>query len=1185
METIIRHVDYQNFDNYITICLGLHLFTIGVYDFVVDKIKTEHNKLYTICASGTRTKRNCSKRFKMFKDWCQSCSKWKTELKKLKSDECRHWKIINWSQLSSLDWPQSIDEMAKVFVKNTSIHYRDGVFYDIGAVMSILTNMNIFAFDKITLKDIIRIRNDYYGHNYRTSIYDAEKNIFFEKLLHFIRLPTVCGYQSARKYTLALEELQNTEHLSQKLLKKLLDKNCLNNVRDVLLHNVQRYVSLEKAIVSQDEMTGNNKIYADFKSRLDKFIVLEEITEGRRKYFFEILTKFKIRNNHLFRLLLFTTLFVVLMRPTADQTGCMSMRFQHHWMSTIDFDFYIRELNSSSIIERVWLEPLLISALKTQTHVLLSAHLGYGKTTIVSQILCAEVYSPWHHLRTMAVAYHMCRFNHKDSILSDIFIRNLAGNIVKDVPELGNAILADVYAIDYLDFKCDKDTFSCLEIVIFAPLKHIQTDKKYLIITDALDECDTPMGNDLYDLLSKKLSDFPSFFQFLFTSRKIHRVLYEFKTLQNVMEIDLESYTERNILDAQRFIEITSNLTEEIKTNISCDLSKVHKTLENIYHINLKRILGTTSTTFDDWNALFEVLCAAANPIDLNELFLIAGLDDDKRRTFSILLGNELSHFLEHSNGKLSFQHKAFKEFLTKDSRKHMLFYTNETKGHKHFSNYYLHINTSQNQIDTKVLLDIAYHVALTYNKQIVNEFLQFYCARLKDCEILNIMARDVNCYDTANLVIHLINKSGLISSNMASAAFISSANGNHKTLRALLENNVYFKSKYNHVVEHTMKGAELVHMCKFVFFCGYSIFQIAAQRGYVEIVDYLLKKYPYMLYEQNSIRLNAFQLAAENGQTNIVKLFLDINSSLADPHSLYYASQQGHDEIVSLLLNYVNDTCLPCNGSMYWLLTLSIRKQIDVTLPVEALDTNSFYFRSLDIIQFDEMRRNIILLDDRRLLTCESALNAAVRKGHLRIVKLLLEEEVNALHCTMFDGSTSLMTAAKFDQAELFRYLHDYGGNLSCRCKNNLSYEDKIEKTELALLKEKKCPENGSLAHLLAIYNSYGIIKHLLNTGFYHWETNDTNGLTPSHYAFCCNSNNFIKLVVFADKDTAHLYLNSKSNNGSTPYHSAAVCRSLILSHYVDTSVKTLPDKVDNNNRSILHYGLMQPVSQEDTN
>ncbi|CAC5364559.1 unnamed protein product [Mytilus coruscus] len=514
---------------------------------------------------------------------------------------------------------------------------------------------------------------------------------------------------------------------------------------------------------------------------------------------------------------------------------------------------------------------------------------------------------------------------------------------------------------------------------------------------------------------------------------------------------------------------------------------------------------------------------------------MIAGLDDKKqKREFSKLQGNEFGHFLKQSDSKLSFQHKAFKDFLTNESRKHMPFYINITKGHMLFSNYYLNIHAPQKSLDEKVLVDVASHFALTHNKQTVNKFLQFYSTRLNDSKILIILARDVNCYDTANLVIQLINQSGLRSLNMSTAAFIASANGNLKTLTSFLENKVNFKSKYNFPLEQLMKGADLVHMCKFVFFCGYNVFHIAAQRGYVEIVDYLLNKYPDILYEQNSIQLNAFQLAAENGHIQIVKLFLGINSSLADHHSLYYASQQGHDGIVSLLLDYVNDTCLPCNGTTYWLPTFSTRKQENVTFPIEAMNIKSVYFQTLDFIQFNQMLKNAILSDDWRLITCESALNTAARNGHLRIVKSLLQEDVNALHCTMFDGSTPLLTAAKYDQAEIFRYLHDSGANLACRCMRNFSYEGKFEKTEQNKLFEKICPENESISHLLAIYDSYGIINFLLQKGFNDWDTRDSHGLTPSHYAFCLNSNNFIEFVVFTD--TVHLNLTIKSPDGCGP-------------------------------------------------
>lgn len=296
------------------------MFTRGIYDFVVDNIKTEHQKVYKICASGTCTKQNCSKRFNKFKDWCPSCSKWKSELKKLKSTECHHWNVINWSQLSSSDWPQSIYEMAKVFVKNTSINFRQGVFDDFGAVMSILTNMCIFGFDKTTLEDIKRMRNDYYGHRSTNGIHDAEKRIFFDKLLRFIRLPRVFAYQSAITFTPSLVILLTTEHLTQTIVKELLTKDSLNDVRDVLLNNLPGHISNERAIVVQDETTANSQLYSQYKSRLDELISPQELTEES-----EIVESkpyaLKIKCNHLFRFLLVFTLFVILKKPKTDSPG------------------------------------------------------------------------------------------------------------------------------------------------------------------------------------------------------------------------------------------------------------------------------------------------------------------------------------------------------------------------------------------------------------------------------------------------------------------------------------------------------------------------------------------------------------------------------------------------------------------------------------------------------------------------------------------------------------------------------------------------------------------------------------------------------------------------------------------------------------------------------------------------
>ena len=144
------------------------------------------------------------------------------------------------------------------------------------------------------------------------------------------------------------------------------------------------------------------------------------------------------------------------------------MRFDDHWNSELEFDLYLSKLNNDSTIERVWLKDLMDKALKhSDRGILLTADMGYGKSSVIANMLCAEKSSPWYSLRQHVLAYHFCRYDMTLTVSSDIFIRNLAGAIVKRYPELGNLILFDKMAQSYLYSPlCAQDPTSCLEFAI-----------------------------------------------------------------------------------------------------------------------------------------------------------------------------------------------------------------------------------------------------------------------------------------------------------------------------------------------------------------------------------------------------------------------------------------------------------------------------------------------------------------------------------------------------------------------------------------------------------------------------------------------------------------------------------------------------------------------------------------------
>jgi hypothetical protein len=57
----------------------------------------------------------------------------------------------------------------------------------------------------------------------------------------------------------------------------------------------------------------------------------------------------------------------------------------------------------------------------------------------------------------------------------------------------------------------------------------------------------------------------------------------------------------------------------------------------------------------------------------------------------------------------------------------------------------------------------------------------------------------------------------------------------------------------------HFYSGHNIVQICKYVYFCGYNILQIAAQNGHQSVVKMLLDRHKRLAYVENDMHLNAF--------------------------------------------------------------------------------------------------------------------------------------------------------------------------------------------------------------------------------------------------------------------------------------------------------------------------------------
>ncbi|CAC5377783.1 unnamed protein product [Mytilus coruscus] len=288
------------------------------------------------------------------------------------------------------------------------------------------------------------------------------------------------------------------------------------------------------------------------------------------------------------------------------------MRFSEHWKSDLDFDFYVQTLNNESFIERRWLKDIVDKQLKDANGILLTANMGYGKSSIISNIVCADRSSVWYELSKQILAYHFCRYDMDMSVSAGTFIRNLASAIVKLYPEMGNAILADDVASDFLyGTRFYKDPISCFEMSILNPLKYHWTTQKFIILIDALDECDTPDSFNLNDVKQ-----------------------YVRKTSQ-LTEPQISTLTKAangNFLHVKLYLQYC-------KKTDTFDFRNVPNSLAQLYQLNFKRILKDSENLFFDFLPVFVVLCTIQNPIDKDQLIEVSQLDgNSKRRKLESLL-------------------------------------------------------------------------------------------------------------------------------------------------------------------------------------------------------------------------------------------------------------------------------------------------------------------------------------------------------------------------------------------------------------------------------------------------------------------------------------------------------------------------------------------------------------------
>ena len=834
---------------------------------------------------------------------------------------------------------------------------------------------------------------------------------------------------------------------------------------------------------------------------------------------------------------------------------------------------------------------------------------GAGKSALSAQLICSRSSSPYIHKRI--IGYHLCKYSDKATQDPGRFVRNLVDLIARRIPEYGMLIHNSSFIPGILQRSCLRDPYDCFKQAVAIPLRQLQNEfQYYFIIIDALDECSSDDGGtSIVQFIKDNYKMLPIWLRLVLTSRNDSTVLKHFSSFP---KLHLSSTDGRNLQDIEVFIAtklfedppllenlrimlglssieevsyLTSKLLSQSQGNFhfakemlhfwksdpqSVDLNKLPNTIGEQYESYLRRAYGSREK-FRPALAILESLVASFEPMQIMRLFDVLKIREtiDYEYDFVYTLKG-LSHFITYGeDNTITLYHQSFKEWLTSNENLGNPYYVSRSRGHRRLADYYFSV-VKENQNCSMDIYRLVQHVSsdegenrnlddfrsidasyINATIDISNRTLLHLAASKRDEKVLHLLRpafEDIDCEDSYGFT----------------PAFVAAMNG--------FVNNVNFLISEGANIEHRTKPpptpnsawGDLIERSKTAFWNS-SMVHAAASGGHSNVVQLLLKRNASFVHV-NGVNLTAIQLAAEKGHLKVVQILFEQGARL-DHLSLQHAAYGGHEDVIAFLLNIgVDDKCMRCDGSFYW---LKNHTRYQVTPP---------------------HAKGYPLSDDRFKILCQSALHLAVAKNHTKVAKLLLSREDNTIHCTDFTGRTPLHEAVRQNHVEMTELLLRNGAKVTRRCRyfQNLSTSDVVSSRKCAsrntryhLSTEEEMNYNKDLCHcgwtpffLAARYGHIEVASLLLRYGSKPLDT-DCQGATPLHIAACHGHYSFIKWLIF---QRPYLHVNLRSKNQSTLLHSAVVCQN-------NKDVKPLLDmgvsiyETDQYGMTPLHYCVLNSI------
>ncbi|XP_053388519.1 uncharacterized protein LOC128551644 [Mercenaria mercenaria] len=1152
MENIEELAESKEYKNYNSVNTALSLIGQCLEPYTKQKLESVHNKIKQKLGGLQPCTRQCSKKVRLNR-WCPTCSAWKKELESfLKNPGNR----LNWWKMESWNWPQNAVNIANVFLLLNAANIN---LNDLSTAVNIWSNCTEFP-DSIVndIEPIRKLRNRIvHNHSATQRITDRDKtNMFINIFNTILNVPDVKAAISM--YNELVQMLQDLEQhgITTKEVKEAADR-------------------IEKMLMKQsNSLEGEIKaIGVDIKQI--KYILLVAIPVILAVTIYAL--GGQAINN---------TTTVKRNSYKYENDDCLSEDPHTSFQEQAIYMYgYISK--HSTLIGRQWFFERLDNCMKESglNHgVMVIAEMGYGKSALAANIICASSTDASYSFRKRLAAYYICRFDSLITKKKHIFIRRLASMFSLHIPGFAEVLsTTEKLCVEYYNpNQCEDDPGGCIKHCLISPFErlYIHDKSSYIVVLDALDECEHSKNEGgIAFLLKSNLHLFPKWIKFIVTCRNVSYCT-QLNTQLHVMQLssnDQENQDDlKTFYSVQEYNQYETRASNFLLASLPFAISKgKFPSFDVFYEEQFGRVF---SDKYEEPKAILEIICASMESMsegELGEVFsnTVPIAPEDYESSLQ-----RLSDFIQLINGKVHLWHASLKYWLLKTSSN---FRIKVSKGHHCIAKYLLkQLRTNPKRVDI-VQLAIHASVAKSFSTESLGFFDKLDIGNLmkgglfKSDYPLHRLARQFNNFVAMEHLIKHFPDLELLDNFNVTPVFVAASHGNLETLKALVQANArtnFRTQSYRNIIN--LESAVRISLETHHWNCG--ILDIAAQNGHLETVKYIVKTLDYSLNKTNGISLLPIHLSCKFGYVEIIKYMCVEHKWMLDSLCLYFASENGHVELVSYLLKTgIEDKCKQCESKLHFIPRGKSRIQGSV----------------IDTTYDKDYQERYVLYDDWNQISCETALHVAVRLNRIDIAKLLTKNSISKQAVLCFDraGRTPLISALQYNRTEIVKAFwvnNLVETNMKCGSSKHIS-----DFTQLNLMERKeldsyfRCNE-CTVMHVVAYFDRMWFLKLLGEDNVSTiWNSSDNMGCYPAHVAACIGSTQVLTHLLDMNEHEIHEY---KCKNGSTPIEVAASCSTFSSFNILLNSLKYQGKQLSKEMKhSIVFNALsrsMEGISQNDS-